>query len=92
MGFQKGNQHGAKSKRGKDIVKQKVKQYLTEFVDEYLIEKLREDFAEITAKERLDVITKLMPYIMPKLNSNDVKVDASDKVIEIVHIDAAKEK
>ena len=90
--FEKGNQHGAKSKRGKDLVKQKVKQYLTQFVDEYLITKLKEDFEEITPKERLDIITKLMPYIMPKLNSSDVKVDASEKVIEIVHIDANKEK
>ena len=63
MSFQKGNQYGKQSKRGKDIISQeikdKIKANVSELLDSLKIEVYTED-------QKLRYLQVILPYIMPK--------------------------
>ena len=63
MSFQKGNQYGKQSKRGKDIIyqeiKDKIKANVSELLDSLKIEVYTED-------QKLRYLQVILPYIMPK--------------------------
>jgi hypothetical protein len=48
-------------------------------------QQIKEDFKELTPKERIEAYIKLMEYSIPKLNRTELKTD--DKIIEISFID-----
>ena len=48
-------------------------------------QQIKEDFKELTPKERIEAYIKLMEYSIPKLNRTELKAD--DKIIEISFID-----
>ena len=63
MSFQKGNQYGKQSKRGKDVISQeikdKIKANVSELLDSLKIEAYTED-------QKLRYLQVILPYIMPK--------------------------
>ena len=63
MSFQKGNQYGKQSKRGKDVIsheiKDKIKANVSELLDSLKIEVYTED-------QKLRYLQVILPYIMPK--------------------------
>ena len=63
MSFQKGNQYGKQSKRGKDVISQeikdKIKANVSELLDSLKIEVYTED-------QKLRYLQVILPYIMPK--------------------------
>ena len=63
MSFQKGNQYGKQSRRGKDIISQeikdKIKANVSELLDSLKIEVYTED-------QKLRYLQVILPYIMPK--------------------------
>ena len=65
---------GRKSKRGKGKVNQETKAFINNFIGGYLESDLEEDFKELTPKERIKVVTDLMPYVMPKMTATDLNV------------------
>ena len=63
MGFQKGNQYGKKSKRGKDILKKELKEKLKEHI-ETVIDSL--DVDSYTEDQKLKYLSTALPYLIPK--------------------------
>ena len=63
MSFQKGNQHGKKSKRGKDVLKKELKEKLKEHVEE-VIDSL--DVDSYTEDQKLKYLSTVLPYLIPK--------------------------
>jgi len=63
MSFQKGNQHGKKSKRGKDVLKKELKEKLKEHVDK-VIDSL--DIDSYTENQKLKYLSSVLPYLIPK--------------------------
>ena len=63
MSFQKGNQYGKQSKRGKDVISQeikdKIKANVSELLDSLKIEVYTED-------QKLRYLQVILPYKMPK--------------------------
>ena len=63
MSFQKGNQYGKQSKRGKDVISQeikdKIKANVSQLLDSLKLEAYNED-------QKLRYLQVILPYIMPK--------------------------
>lgn len=75
MQFQKGHKKlGGRKKGTKNKSDTEVKALLKSFVSSE-IEALPERVAELTAKERCDVLKGLLPYIYPKKQEMDVKTE-----------------
>ena len=72
MAFQKGNQYGKHSKRGKDIISQeikdKIKANVSELLDSLKIEAYTED-------QKLRYLQVILPYIMPKQRAVSLDTD-----------------
>lgn len=66
--FQKGNPgrpKGAKNKAGQ-VIRERIDQL---FNEAFTVDEIRADIASLEPKERLKVMTDLMPYLLPKLQS-----------------------
>ena len=72
MSFQKGNQYGKQSKRGKDVISQeikdKIKANVSELLDSLKIEAYTED-------QKLRYLQVILPYIMPKQRAVSLDTD-----------------
>ena len=72
MSFQKGNQYGKQSKRGKDVISQeikdKIKANVSELLDSLKIEVYTED-------QKLRYLQVILPYIMPKQRAVSLDTD-----------------
>ena len=63
MSFQKGNQYGKQSKRGKDVISQEIKDKIKANVSE-LLDSLK--IKAYTEDQKLRYLQVILPYIMPK--------------------------
>ena len=61
--FQKGNQFGSKSKRGKSKFNTELKEYLGD-VSNNIIKEI--NIKELTNYERIQFLRTILPYIIPK--------------------------
>ena len=61
--FQKGNQFGSKSKRGKSKFNTELKEYL-EDVSNNIIKEI--DIKELSNYERIQFLRTILPYLIPK--------------------------
>ena len=72
MSFQKGNQYGKQSKRGKDVIsheiKDKIKANVSELLDSLEIDAYTED-------QKLRYLQVILPYIMPKQRAVSLDTD-----------------
>jgi|AntRauTorckE5430_2_1112549.scaffolds.fasta_scaffold14378_3 hypothetical protein len=75
---------GGRPKGAKNKVSEQLRERLEILLsDEW--QQIKEDFKELTPKERIEAYIKLMEYSIPKLNRTELKAD--DKIIEISFID-----
>ena len=74
MPFQKDNQHGKTSKRGKDKLKKELKEKLKQHV-ETVIDSL--DVDSYTENQKLKYLSTVLPYIIPK--KKEVAIDTVDE-------------
>jgi hypothetical protein len=75
---------GGRPKGAKNKVSEQLRERLEILLsDEW--QQIKEDFKELTPKERIEAYIKLMEYSIPKLNRTELKTD--DKIIEISFID-----
>ena len=75
MKFQKGNQHGKKSKRGKDVLKKELKEKLKEHI-ETVIDSL--DVDSYTEDQKLKYLSSVLPYLIPKQKAVAIDNDIPD--------------
>ena len=72
MSFQKGNQYGKQSKRGKDVISQeikdKIKANVSQLLDSLKLEAYTED-------QKLRYLQVILPYIMPKQRAISLEND-----------------
>jgi len=61
--FQKGNNYGSKSKRGKSKFNTELKEYLGD-VSNNIIKEI--DIKELSNYERIQFLRTILPYLMPK--------------------------
>jgi hypothetical protein len=73
---QGGRPKGAKNKTSKEL-SERLNVFLS---DEW--GQIKEDFKELTAKERIDIFIKLMEYSVPKLNRTEIKDDEKSVIID----------
>jgi len=73
---QGGRPKGAKNKTSKEL-RERLNVFLS---DEW--GQIKEDFKELTAKERIDIFIKLMEYSVPKLNRTEIKDDEKSVIID----------
>jgi len=71
-----GRPKGAKNKTSKEL-RERLNVFLS---DEW--GQIKEDFKELTAKERIDIFIKLMEYSVPKLNRTEIKDDEKSVIID----------
>ena len=81
--FQKGNQYGSKSKRGKSKFSKEVKVYLEE-TSHKLIQDL--NIQDLTTYEKIQFLRIVLPYILSKkkASSSDDMVEDQPIFIEII--------
>ena len=74
---QSGNPNG-RPKGSVNVAREKVKRIISDFVSsEFVPEKIQDMMKELTAKEKFDVIIKLISFVVPKpRDEEDVKSDA----------------
>ena len=75
MAFQKGNQHGKKSKRGKDLLKKELKEKLKEHVDTVLDSM---DIDSYTENQKLKYLSTVLPYVVSKQKAVAIDNDIPD--------------
>jgi hypothetical protein len=75
MKFQKGNQHGKKSKRGKDVLKKELKEKLKEHVDTVLDSM---DIDSYTENQKLKYLSTVLPYVVSKQKAVAIDNDLPD--------------
>ena len=75
MKFQKGNQHGKKSKRGKDVLKKELKEKLKEHI-ETVIDSL--DVDSYTEDQKLKYLSTVLPYVISKQKAVAIDNDIPD--------------
>lgn len=80
--FKKGNEFGKDTKRGKGKVASKVKELLLDLIEDQL-DTFKNDLQELSAKDRLMVLSRFLPYILPKMKevTDD---DGGQKSVQIV--------
>ena len=81
--FQKGNNYGSKSKRGKSKFNTELKEYLGD-VSNNIIKEI--DIKELSNYERIQFLRTILPYLMPKkkASSSDDMVEDQPIFIEII--------
>jgi hypothetical protein len=79
MPFQKGHKLApGRAKGSKGKLSTKVKEALATALEGEL-ENIQELFNQLEPKERIDAISKLLPYCMPKLAAQTISVDTEIK-------------
>jgi len=63
MSFQKGNEYGKHTKRGKDVLTQEIKEKIRKNVSDVLESLMLEAYTE---DQKLKYLQVILPYIMPK--------------------------
>ena len=74
-----GKKFGGRQKGSGNQVTTKTKLAISKLIEDSL-EGLKEDLAQLTPKDRLNVVTGLLKYVIPTLKASEVKVDAADSV------------
>ena len=89
MGFQKGNNYGTKSKRGKSKINQELKDKLADLSSE-ILDSL--DITTLSNSERLKVLQISTSYVLPKLKSIATNIEDDYPTDFHIHIidDAGK--
>jgi len=64
-----GNPDG-RPKGSLDKVSRRVRELITELVEENL-DTVKEDFKSLSPKERLDVMSKFLPFVIPKIRMTE---------------------
>ena len=89
MGFQKGNQHGKKSKRGKDVLKKELKEKLKDHI-ETVIDSL--DVDSYTEDQKLKYLSTVLPYLIPKKREVAIDNEFHDLPLFIEDVEEAFKK
>ena len=80
--FAKGNK-GFKPKGATNIATRETKEKFNQLLDSYPVEQMIADLQELKPRERLQVITGLLEYFMPKLNKTDWGISNNNEPIII---------
>ncbi len=85
-----GNKNG-RPKGSLDKVSRRVRELITELVEENL-DSIQEDFKTLSPKDRLEMISKLLPYVIPKIKMTDFegKEPPRKMILEIVESNGQK--
>ena len=84
----KREKHGGRTKGTPNKVKHPTKALIQNVLDENL-ERLPEYFEELTAREKVDAMIRLLPFIIAKQNETLIKED-TENVINTVQIEIIK--
>jgi len=89
MGFQKGNNYGTKSKRGKSKINQELKDKLADLSRE-ILDSI--DIITLSNSERLKLLQISTSYVLPKLKSIATNIEDDTPTDYQIHIidDAGK--
>ena len=74
-----GKKFGGRQKGSSNQITNKTKQVITELIEGNL-NRLKQDLDELQPKERLQVITGLLRYILPTLRAQEVSVTTTDEM------------
>ena len=90
--FAKGHK-GFKPKGATNIATREVKEKFHQLLDSYPVEQMIQDLQELKPRERLQMITGLLEYFMPKLNKTDWGISNNNEpiIIELPPYDKATE-
>ena len=80
--FAKGHK-GFKPKGATNIANREVKEKFHQLLDSYPVEQMIQDLQELKPRERLQMITGLLEYFMPKLNKTDWGISNNNEPIII---------
>lgn len=83
MGFQKGNNLGGREKGTQNKTTAETKAQLQTLFDK-LAESALEDIEELDAKDKLEMLVKLAPYLVPKLATVTAETK-QNRQITIIH-------
>lgn len=61
-----------------------IKDVFKEYLDEYDLYKFAADVNALPAKERMKVISDMLPYLYPKMSSQEIKQTDNELVIKVV--------
>jgi hypothetical protein len=76
-GFQKGNKLGpGRPYKGRDKISTSTRARLEKLFSENM-PKVRKELKELKGAEYLEAITKMLPFIVPKLQASDLKVETT---------------
>lgn len=61
-----------------------IKDIFKEYLDEYDLYKFAADVNSLPPKERMKVISDMLPYLYPKMSSQEIKSTDNELVIKVV--------
>lgn len=85
MGFKKGNNLGGRTKGSVNKLSSELRSILSNLLEEQL-EIIKSDLESLEPKDRLMVITKLLPYVMGKMKDEETDTSPDDRVKIIVDV------
>jgi len=87
--FQKGNNYGSKSKRGKSKFNTELKEYLGD-VSNNIIKEI--DIKELSNYERIQFLRTILPYLMPKKKEAQENEFVEQPLFDVQIIDTTETK
>lgn len=76
MPFQKGNNlSNGRPKGSANKVNDQLREMVRELIESVGLDKLKKDIKELKAKERIDAMTSLLEFVLPKLNRTTISGD-----------------
>lgn len=61
-----------------------IKEIFKDYLDEYDLYKFAQDMNALPPKDRLRAITDILPYLHPKMSSQEIKTDGNEITIKVV--------
>ena len=79
----KGKKTGGRDKGTPNVITKEIREILHELIETEL-QTIDEKLGTLTTKERLEVVIKLLPYVMPKMEQNEITINHSQELPPII--------
>ena len=61
-----------------------IKDVFKDYLDEYDLYKFAQDINQLSPKDRMKAISDMLPYLYPKMSSQEIKTDDVQLTIKVV--------
>lgn len=61
-----------------------IKDVFKDYLDEYDLYKFAQDINQLSPKDRMKAISDMLPYLYPKMSSQEIKTDDGQLTIKVV--------